>query len=311
MTVINQRFSTPQKIGALHRVGDESSSDRNKVEAVKFQSSDSGVHTLRIQRHDQKSIYLEELEEIHQLCVHNAAISKNCNEAEKERVWNLLAETAIIQMNVDGKMFNGWGGKGGGALGIDMVNNFFLYYEALGDVQMLATMFCVLNGRYSQDQNNNRPSLLPKCRGEVHDTYIFRYSELLYSWGLFNTRAELNKHLKRKHQSNDFRFQSAEEGKVESFDLGVTISCPTCEKEVDSRTNYCQNCKDFAFRCSICDTAVRGLFTFCEICKHGGHLRHMVNWFSKNSFCPTGCGCQCRFSPMLQSKTDIVNQEVF
>jgi len=307
---MNQRLSTPNEMGALYRSGD-SSSNRLKLDADKFESLDSGVHTLRIQRHDRKSIFLDELEEIHQLCLHNAEISKSCNEVEKESVWRLLAETALTQMDEDGKMFSGWGGKGGGALGIDMVNNFFLYYEALGDFQMLATMFCVLNGRYSKDQRPNRPSLLPKCREEVHDTYIIRYAELLYSWSLLNTRAELNKHLQRRHEQNDFQFQSIEEGKQQSFDLGVKMSCPTCENEVDSRTNFCQNCMDFAFRCSICDTAVRGLFTFCEMCKHGGHLRHMVNWFSKNSFCPTGCGCQCRFSPMLHSKTEIGNQEIF
>ena len=307
---MNQRYFKPNKMGALYRPGDPFSG-RHKLDAVKVGTSDSGVHTLRIQRHDRKSIYLDELEEIHQLCLHNAEISKDCNEMEKESVWNLLAETALTQMNLDGKMFNGWGGKGGGALGIDLVNNFFLYYEALGDVQMLATMFCVLNGRYSRDQSTSRPSLLPSGREEVHDTYIIRYAELLYSWGLLNTRAELNKHLHRKDEQNEFQFRSTEDGKDESFDLGVTMSCPTCENEVNSRTNYCRNCKDFAFRCSICDTAVRGLFTFCEMCKHGGHLSHMVNWFSKNSYCPTGCGCQCRFSPRLHSKTEIGNQEIF
>ncbi len=287
----------------------ESGSKLDK-ETLDADTRDSGVRTLRIPRHDQKSAYLDELEEIHQLCLHNAEVSKDCEEVEKENVWSLLAETVINQMNEDGKMFNGWGGKGGGALGINMVENFFSYYEALGDVQMLATMFCVLRGRSCQTANNGH-SLLPKSREEVHDTYVIRYAELLYSWGLLNTRAELNKHLQRRFEKSDFRFQSNKEGIVEPFDLGVTMSCPRCSKEVDSRTNYCISCKDFAFRCSICDTAVRGLFTFCEICKHGGHLRHMVSWFSKNSFCPTGCGCQCRFSPMIHSKAEIGNQEMF
>lgn len=284
---------------------------RRKLDADKFRSLDTGVRTLRIQRHDRENFYLKELEEMHQVCLHNAEISMDCNEVEKESVWKLLAETVLTQMIDDGKDFNGWGGRGGGALGIDMVNNFFLYYEALGDVQMLATMFCVLNGRYSKNQRNNSPSLLPECRQEVHDTYIIRYAELLYSWGLLNTRAELNKHLHRAYEQNEFELQLSKERKEESIGLGVIMSCPKCEDDVDSRTNYCHSCKDFAFRCSICDTAVRGLFTFCEKCKHGGHLRHIVSWFSKNSFCPTGCGCQCKFSPMLHSKTEIANQEIF
>lgn len=303
--MINQRFSTQNKIGTIDGHRNDSSSGMHKIDAVQFRPSNSGDNNVVIQRNDRKTIYHNELEEIHQLCLHNAKICKNFNEIEKESVWNMLAETSITQMNLDGKIFNGWGGEGGGALGIDMVKNFFLYYEALGDFQMLATMFCVLNGRYSQKQRTNRPSLLPVCRAEVYDTYIIRYAELLYSWGLLNTRAELNKHLQRNYEQNDFQFQSTEEGKEESFSLGVIMSCPKCGKEVDSRTNYCRSCRDFAFRCSICDTAVRGLFTFCEMCKHGGHLSHMVNWFSKNSFCPSGCGCQCKFSSMLHSKTEI------
>jgi len=259
----------------------------------------SNNHT---QIHKQESIRVKELKVIHQLCLHNAGISKKCNETEKEDVWNLFAETALTAMNVDGEMFGGWGGNQGGALGVDMINNFFLYYEALGDVQMLATMFCVFM---------KGPSLLPKSREEVHNTYIIRYAELLYSWGLLNVRAELNKHLQQNYVRNDFKFESTEERKEEVLDLGVDISCPMCESSVDPRTNYCQSCKDFAFRCSICDTRVAGAFTFCKICKHGGHLRHMVNWFSKNSFCPTGCGCQCQLSAVLHSKSESENKEIF
>lgn len=297
---MNQRLYPENEKGSSKRSGNLSSTKRRSL--------DSGVQTLRISRHDRKSTYIDELEEIHQLCLHNAEISKKCNEHEKESVWNLLAETVITQMNSEGTMLNGWGGKGGGALGIDMVNNFFLYYESLGDVQMLATMFCVLNGPYRQHQSAQGPSLLPRSRQEVHDTYIIRYAELLYSWGLLNTRAELNKHLQCKNGQNHFRNPPPEEGKIEPFDVGVTMSCPKCGDEVDSRNNYCQNCRDFAFRCSICDTAVRGLFTYCKICKHGGHLGHVLSWFSKNSFCPTGCGCQCKFSP-VHSSTEVGNQD--
>jgi len=164
---------------------------------------------------------------------------------------------------------------------------------------MLATMFCVLSDCHHQDQMSIRPFLLPKSREKNCDTYINRYGEILYSWGLLNTRAELNKHL-RKYEQDASKFMPVEERIEEGFDLGVALSCPKCNNVVDSsRTNYCQSCRDFAFRCSICDLAVRGLFTYCEICKHGGHLRHLVNWFAKNSSCPTGCGCQCIFSPMM------------
>ena len=301
---MNQRLATPNQVDELYRPKDPSS-NRQLLDANQFQPYNSGVQSISVQRHNRKSIYHGEILEIHDLCLHNAEVSRNCNETEKESVWRLLAETTLTQINNSDNNFNGWGGNGGGALGIDMVKDFFSYYESLGDMQMLATMFCVLNSQLNESQSTNHPSLLPKGREAVHNTYIFRYAELLYSWGLFNTRAELNKHLPRKYEQNEIRFQATEEIKEDPFDVGVTIACPTYETEADSNMNYGHSSRNFAFRCAICDTAVRGLFIYCAVCKHGGHLRHMVNWFSKNSFCPTGCGCQCNFSPMISSNTEI------
>eukprot|EP00532_Pseudo-nitzschia_australis_P013907 CAMPEP_0168225936 /NCGR_PEP_ID=MMETSP0140_2-20121125/13081_1 /TAXON_ID=44445 /ORGANISM="Pseudo-nitzschia australis, Strain 10249 10 AB" /LENGTH=832 /DNA_ID=CAMNT_0008156861 /DNA_START=25 /DNA_END=2524 /DNA_ORIENTATION=+ len=239
--LINQRLSPDDKkdTSPYGSSMDYSPGRRHKSESNELRSSEVVVQTPSVQNYDEKSLYLDELEETHQLCLHNAEISKNCNEAEKENIWNLLAETALAltEMNEDGKDFNGWGGKGGGALGIDMINNFFDYYEALGDVQMLATMFCVLKGRKTNDQSIKRPCLLPHSREKIYDTYIIRYGELLYSWGLLNTRAELNKHLRRKYEQTDFQIQSTEDMKEERFDLGVAMSCPDVTmKSIQGRT---------------------------------------------------------------------------
>jgi len=304
---MNQRVCRTGQIRTLHKSGflSENPTGGHNLEAENILFPDLGMNNYCIQKYDRNKIYREELEEKRQLCLHNASVSKICGEVEKSSVWNLLAEIVLSQVDEDGKMYNGLGGKGGGALGVDMINNLFLYYEALQDVQMLATMFCVLSDCHHQDQMSIRPFLLPKSREKICDTYINRYGEILYSWGLLNTRAELNKHL-RTYEQDVSKFMPVEEGIEEGFDLGVALSCPKCNNVVDSsRANYCQSCRDFAFRCSICDLAVRGLFTYCEICKHGGHLRHLVNWFAKNSSCPTGCGCQCIFSPMLYQEMAI------
>jgi hypothetical protein len=210
-------------------------------------------------------------------------------------------------MNDDDKEFNGWGGKGGGALGVEMISNFFDYYQKKGDAQMLATMFCVLNCGESSAH------LLPRGRGSTYDTYILRYAELLYAWGLLNVRAEVNKHLFRKPNQNEFELLPSDDGQNEiGSTLGIVCVCPTCNTEIESITsNYCERCRDFAFRCSICDTAVRGLSTFCEECHHGGCFSHIVSWFSQNSLCPTGCGCNCTFSsPMPHTSTEIVKSEM-
>lgn len=36
-----------------------------------------------------------------------------------------------------------------------------------------------------------------------------------------------------------------------------------------------------------------GSSSFCLLCGHGGHAKHMMDWFAKYSHCPAGCGCCC------------------
>ncbi|XP_074600289.1 GATOR complex protein mio [Brevipalpus obovatus] len=35
-------------------------------------------------------------------------------------------------------------------------------------------------------------------------------------------------------------------------------------------------------------------FSWCQTCRHGGHAKHILDWFSENSECPvSGCSCRC------------------
>ena len=43
------------------------------------------------------------------------------------------------------------------------------------------------------------------------------------------------------------------------------------------------------------NTTVRGLLAWCQGCGHGGHLRHIKDWFKKYRNCPTGCGHKCEY----------------
>lgn len=38
---------------------------------------------------------------------------------------------------------------------------------------------------------------------------------------------------------------------------------------------------------------ISGLIFVCEYCHHGGHIEHILEWFKQNTYCPTGCGCEC------------------
>lgn len=292
--------------GAQPKLASNDLPGRRKAESNDIQVMPLGVYTLSLAITDDNKSDAEELEEIKRICLHNASVCEAFGSTEKAGVWNLLAETVDSQVKDNGKGFNGWGGNGGGALGVDLVSNLLRYYESLGDVQMLATMFCVLSGGHRSTRRPGRPYLLPQGQEEKYDAYIRRYAELLYGWGLLSLRAELNKHLLRISPRFEKNPSSGEKtGTERSPGLALVFVCPRCDRDADPDTNICRTCQDFAFRCSICDSAVRGLFTVCDTCNHGGHVEHIKSWFAKHDECPTGCGCNCTFTSYVPH-TDIV-----
>lgn len=295
------RISSTGNLQKLYRSTRPPETDRKTSHSVKL-----GVITLRLPRaatNDGKKQYLSGIKD---RCIHNASVCSSVGDIEKAGVWNLLARTIERQMaEADGEQtFNGWGGDGGGALGVELVSNLLKYYEARGDCQMLATMACVLSGGrrspMSQGQrspsNENAAFLLPRGHEEKFDSYIRKYADLLYEWGLLSLRSELNKHLLRVPVDKSFAFSShGAKTPAESRQPGIAVvfQCPRCGGETEFNSNVCRKCSDFAFRCSICDCAVKGLFTACKKCNHGGHFDHLTTWFSYHKQCPTGCGCNC------------------
>jgi len=87
----------------------------------------------------------------------------------------------------------------------------------------------------------------------------------------------------------------------------VAVRCEACgsaEEGVEPGKGVCKNCKAFAFRCVVCQLAVRGQSMFCLQCSHGGHTPHMYDWFSENDVCASGCGCRCIFGQSEEIKGD-------
>lgn len=102
----------------------------------------------------------------------------------------------------------------------------------------------------------------------------------------------------------------------------VVLRCNYCQKdltgnvgtnEITSRT-YCTNCTNRLPRCSICllqiDTTpeqdengstLANALVFCQNCHHGGHQKHIIEWFEGDqedvdghAECPVaGCSCTC------------------
>jgi hypothetical protein len=44
----------------------------------------------------------------------------------------------------------------------------------------------------------------------------------------------------------------------------------------------------------IMNTKIGNWFSWCQSCKHGGHIKHLIEWFRTNQKCPyLHCKCQC------------------
>jgi Zinc-ribbon, C4HC2 type len=270
-----------------------------------------GVYTICADGLASRTSARVKLVETRTTCLHNAAVCVKLGEQEKADVWELLSQV------VDGRLIeleganDCWRPRHGNALGTNLVSNTLRYYESLGDVQMLSTIVCVLRSKLP-DSNRSKIrhsdySLLPAGDESKYDTYLRIYADLLYGWGLLAIRAELNKHLVRVIHSRESAAQmtvqkSMDEGRIPG--IALVFTCPTCGEDTDIGTNYCRSCRDFAFRCIICDQAVRGLLSVCdrENCRHGGHPSCLKEWFSLHKECPSGCGCNCTLlTPVILS----------
>jgi len=239
---------------------------------------------------------MDHLRQLNKICIHNANVAFTLGQSDKGDVWNLLSGM-VDNMSNDNIFddFDGWKRFSLGALGRDLLYNILKYYEFQGDVQMLATIVCVFNsGKCPGHQTNSYNMILADEHAPKYDAYVNLYGSLLYGWGQFTVRAELNKHLTNYSLKN--QGVGATLGGKESFSLTFALTCPRCYRPANPETNICNSCQDFAFRCAICTNGVRGLFTICTKCGHGGHVGHMMAWFAEQTVCPTGCGCSCTLS---------------
>ncbi|KAK6340145.1 SEA (Seh1-associated) complex subunit [Orbilia blumenaviensis] len=58
---------------------------------------------------------------------------------------------------------------------------------------------------------------------------------------------------------------------------------------------YCESCRRMADGCMLCHQIVRGRWTMCQGCCHGGHDDCLRGWYVDSGMkqCPSGCGHEC------------------
>jgi len=241
------------------------------------------------------------------LCLYNAKVCSDCGQDSKADTWTLLAQTIQSIFIFEMDETDGWGGDGD-ALTNGIVEQILHYYEVQGDFQMLSTIVCVLtfgrDRRSSSSDGGRRYQLLPKFDDRRYDNYIHIYAALLYGWGVLTVRSEISKRLAystpgagaetliqlNKNISGDSTLLP---NSGVAPGVSFTPLCGSCGEPVTDANNVCHKCKEYAFQCSICCSAVRGACTWCPLCGHGGHAGHMRQWFQRQTVCPTGCGCIC------------------
>jgi len=263
-----------------------------------------GVFTRDIQeRRNKRDGTHRQLSQAKLNCLHNANVCRELGQTDKADVWSLLAQMVDNVLNDSVDDFSGW--NEAGALGQGLLDSILRHYEKQGDVQMLASISCVLCCK-PEIESKSKGTLLPGTNEERYDSYIRQYANLLYCWGLLTIRTELKKHLVRRLPGNEGALVVPVDHGIDNEaplpGVDFAIMCPTCHIEADKETNVCPSCHEFAFRCSVCTNAVRGLFTICLICGHGGHVDHVMPWFESHSQCPTGCGCVCLMSTLPSSQ---------
>uniref|UniRef100_A0A0V0G8I0 Putative conserved wd40 repeat-containing protein n=1 Tax=Triatoma dimidiata TaxID=72491 RepID=A0A0V0G8I0_TRIDM len=127
------------------------------------------------------------------------------------------------------------------------------------------------------DTESTKPIRVALGESWLYDEYKRAYAEILHRWHLLDARAQVMKYV----PCNSEVHQGIE----------LEAECPYCKQIISEP--YCINCKYPMLLCIVCHTAVRGGANVCLVCGHGGHTRHLLDWFATNSVCPSGCGCQC------------------
>lgn len=163
------------------------------------------------------------------------------------------------------------------------------FYSNLGDVQMCATIGMVIGERLLDYKLVSAAQM---------DMWFLGYIELLERLKLWSTSALLIKSCFRpkiNQMSNESTF--------------VKVWCKYCRNTATRPSLRCTKCHQaYNYLCIICETTVRGIWSSCADCGHGGHLTHMQQWFGKSQICPAiGCGHECAasktYSAINNSKT--------
>ena len=150
-------------------------------------------------------------------------------------------------------------------------------YQQMNDVAMVLALGAVCV--YASDA-----LLAALISSSQYVSFTRAYLALLRRMGLWQQAAE-----------HVFHSPLAEVRAISHARTGINICCINCNREQEGVSKLCQKCSSSLTDCSLCGNEVKGLWTACEGCGHGGHVKHMESWFERYDVCPVpDCLHQCR-----------------
>ncbi|KAK0396057.1 hypothetical protein QR680_001547 [Steinernema hermaphroditum] len=140
------------------------------------------------------------------------------------------------------------------------------------EVAHVGEITAVLSPGHSYQVDNSLTLIDPSLQDRFEDVRS-RYADLLFRWQMYVKSAEILKYNAPKDDDPGH--------------LSARYCKPSCNKDewTEIATTH--------IMCTICQTPCKGQVVTCLSCRHGGHMEHMTEWFRKQTWCPSGCGCIC------------------
>jgi len=217
---------------------------------------------------------------------------------ELMRYITTLSDQAVNSGDLEGLVLTGLTPRG-----FTLIQN---YLDRSGDVQTVALAASIVH-----------PARVFDARAE---RWILAYRKLLDQWKLYSARAKFD--IARGSRMRQTQATLKMAGRLDStafvfHPARQFVRCNFCNLTVSSTTSAlnktkrrgkattCPSCSKGFPRCSICldnlaipelDSDIRPVaWTWCSMCRHGGHASHLQEWFeSGQKHCPVpSCSCAC------------------
>eukprot|EP01028_Stygiella_incarcerata_P000319 TRINITY_DN10356_c0_g2_i1.p1 TRINITY_DN10356_c0_g2~~TRINITY_DN10356_c0_g2_i1.p1 ORF type:complete len:932 (-),score=226.96 TRINITY_DN10356_c0_g2_i1:4-2799(-) len=227
---------------------------------------------------------------------------------ELKETLELFKEQAIANMDLECLYIVGLGKEGQ-----DLIHT---YMERTGDIQSVV-LFAFSCAPFHEVLFSQYPK------------WAHVYNTLLDRWMLWSIHIRgITGHVTGQEISLECRtcWKTAKRGSKNALDdhpmgigksssLSSSAPAPSYEQSQTGRTDICRHCKNPYPLCSVCqmplgspvvdkhaegerplpEDEMNHWFTWCQRCKHGGHVGHLRDWFRMSDVCPVkGCECCCQ-----------------